>query len=360
MPSDSRRRFDDNVPVMNRLASVLRLRGLRLQQSHLPEVVATGGIGGRRTGGVHMNLVPTTAQHFSVSFITSHSRPSWQGYLTDERATRLFFSRRQGRLTNGRAVVGPIAATVVVLHRARFAPTLPQCTCYNTPKRLRRHRPSTRDVLRPDLDRPAFTDDFQGLQPRLTGRRHQHKSSPPTRCRLQLLWPLGSTSSRFRDPLSVGRTLQGEPPAARDMAPPPHNRLLFEAGSSAKSSTTHPADRRQRRLYTSDHGLSGTSATAARTGCPSPGLPGAHNRVPPGIDVLFSLSHPSRPGSTWASTRKAARARRATGTRSTAHGRTPSGIGFPSRSRSGRCRSRPSGARAISESMSRTSGRCGN
>lgn len=246
-------RFDDNVPVMNGLAQRLQggavfvFNSLTFQEV----VVETGGMSAERsTGGVQMNIVPKDGGNiFSGSFSTSHSRPSWQAdNLTDELRRRGlgFSSSLKQHYDTGGAIGGPIVRDRLWFFNAyRFGGNqqYQQGNYYN---KLQNVNVSTDPLYKvtfyePDLNRPAYTDDFyKDYSLRMTWQaaaKHKIVASYEVQPNCSCYWPL----------LELGpqQGVQGTPEAVGahnykvNYLPlvtwtyPATNRLLIEAGASA-------------------------------------------------------------------------------------------------------------------------------
>ncbi len=246
-------RFDDNVPIMDGLAQ--RLQGGAVfvfnQLTFQEVVVETGAISAERnTGGVQMNIVPKDGGNtFSGSFSTSHTTQSLQSdNLTDElRARGLRSSPSLKRhYDTGGAIGGPIKRDTLWFFGASRFGANQQYQQGNYFNKLQNQRVGTDPVYRvtfyePDLDRPAFTDDYyRDYSLRLTWQaaaKHKIVGSFQVQPNCSCFWPL----------LEIGQQqgVQGAPEAVGahtykvnylplvSWTYPVTSRLLIEAGASA-------------------------------------------------------------------------------------------------------------------------------
>jgi carboxypeptidase family protein len=246
-------RGEDNAPVMDGL--VQRLQGgavfvfnnLTFQEV----VVETGGMSAERsTGGVQMNIVPKDGGNtLSGSFSTSHSAQSLQAdNLNDElRARGLGFSASlKKHYDTGAAIGGPLIRNRLWFFNAYRFGGNQQYQQGNYFNKLQNQRVGTDPVWRvtfyePDLDRPAFTDDYyRDYSLRLTWQaasKHKIVASYQVQPNCSCYWPLLE--------LAQQQNIQGTPEAVGahnykvNYLPlvtwtyPATNRLLLEAGASA-------------------------------------------------------------------------------------------------------------------------------
>ncbi len=230
-------RATDNAPVMNGL--VQRLQGgavfvfnnLTFQEV----VVETGGMSAERnTGGVQMNIVPKDGGNtFSGSFSTSFSTPDLQAdNLTDElRARGLSFSPSLKKHNDtGGAIGGPIVRDKLWFFNAYRFGANQQYQQGNYFNKLQNQRVGSDPVYRvtfyePDLDRPAFTDDYyRDYSLRLTWQaaaKHKIVGSYQVQPNCSCFWPLlerVAATGHSRDAGGRRRPhLQGQLPAARQL-----------------------------------------------------------------------------------------------------------------------------------------------
>jgi hypothetical protein len=246
-------RATDNVPVMNGLpqrlqgGAVFVFNNLTFQEV----VVETSGMSAERnTGGVQMNIVPKDGGNtFSGSFSTSFSTPDLQSdNLSDElRARGLTFSPSLKKHNDtGGALGGPIVRDKLWFFNAYRFGANQQYQQGNYFNRLQDQRVGTDPVYRvtfyePDLDRPAFTDDFyRDYSLRLTWQaaaKHKIVASYQVQPNCSCFWPLLETAQQGG--------IQGTPEAVGahnykvnylplvSWTYPVTNRLLIEAGASA-------------------------------------------------------------------------------------------------------------------------------
>ena len=246
-------RATDNAPVMNGL--VQRLQGgavfvfnnLTFQEV----VVETSGLSAERnTGGVQMNIVPKDGGNtFSGSFSTSISTPDLQSdNLTDElRARGLGFSPSLKKHNDtGGAVGGPLVRDKLWFFNAYRFGANQQYQQGNYFNKLQNQRVGVDPAWRvtfyePDLERPAFTDDFyRDYSLRLTWQaaaKHKIVASYQVQPNCSCFWPLLEPAMQ--------QNIQGSPEAVGghtykvnylplvSWTYPATNRLLLEAGASA-------------------------------------------------------------------------------------------------------------------------------
>ena len=235
-------RATDNAPVMNGL--VQRLQGgavfvfnnLTFQEV----VVETSGLSAERnTGGVQMNIVPKDGGNtFSGSFSTSISTPDLQSdNLTDElRARGLGFSPSLKKHNDtGGAVGGPLVRDKLWFFNAYRFGANQQYQQGNYFNQLQNQRVGIDPAWRvtfyePDLERPAFTDDFyRDYSLRLTWQaaaKHKIVASYQVQPNCSCFWPLlePAMQQNIQGIAGGGRWphLQGQLPAAHQLDLPRH------------------------------------------------------------------------------------------------------------------------------------------
>jgi hypothetical protein len=246
-------RFGDNAPMQDGL--VQRLQGGAIfvfnQLASQEVVVETGGMSAERnSGGVQMNIVPRDGGNtFSGSFSTSHTTPDWQAdnLSEDLRARGLGFSPSlKKHYDTGGAIGGPVVRDKLWFFNAYRFGVNQQYQQGNYFNKLQNQRVGTDPVWRvtfyePDLDRPAYTDDYyRDFSLRLTWQaaaKHKIVASYQVQPNCSCFWPL----------LELGpqQGVQGTPEAVGahnykvNYLPlvawtyPVTNRLLIEAGASA-------------------------------------------------------------------------------------------------------------------------------
>ena len=246
-------RATDNAPVMNGL--VQRLQGGAVfvfnNLTFEEVVVETSGMSAERnTGGVQMNIVPKDGGNtFSGSLSASFSTPDLQAdNLTGELEARgLGFSPSLKKHSDvGGAIGGPIKRDRLWFFNAYRFGANQQYQQGNYFNRLQNQRVGTDPVYHvtfyePDLDGPAFTDDFyRDYSLRLTWQaaaKHKIVASYQVQPNCSCFWPLLETAQQGG--------IQGTPEAVGahnykvnylplvSWTYPATNRLLFEAGASA-------------------------------------------------------------------------------------------------------------------------------
>jgi hypothetical protein len=246
-------RATDNVPVMNGLAQRLQggavfvFNNLTFQEV----VVETAGMSAERnTGGVQMNIVPKDGGNtFSGGFSASLTGQDLQvGNLTDDLRARglTFSSSLKKHYDTGGALGGPLKRDKLWFFNAYRFGANQQYQQGNYFNKLQNQRVGTDPVYRvtfyePDLDRPAFTDDFyRDYSLRLTWQaaaKHKIVGSFQVQPNCSCFWPLLETSQQGGiqgTPEAVGaHTYKVNYLPLVSWTYPATNSLLFEAGASA-------------------------------------------------------------------------------------------------------------------------------
>jgi hypothetical protein len=252
-------RSGDNAPIQDGL--VQRLQGGAIfvfnQLAFQEVVVETGGISAERnTGGVQMNIVPRDGGNtFSGSFSTTHTTSDLQANnLTDElRARGLTFSPSlKKHYDTGAVLGGPIVRDRLWFFNAYRFGANQQFQQGNYFNKLQNQRVGADPVWRvtfyePDLDRPAYSDDFYrdfGL--RLTWQaatKHRIVATYQVQPNCSCFWPifeLGPQGNVQGTPEAVGaHNYKVNYLPLVSWTYPATNRLLIEAGASANVFDNH-------------------------------------------------------------------------------------------------------------------------